>query len=475
MRGARPPLALLALAGFVFAWWQTGTLAGRRGRRRAHRPRRAITVGRLLAGLVPGLYLRLGIITMAIIDAYLVFTEKLQGPNATLNAAVPVQGAPQLQYLDLHYASMGYGDIFVAGVLGGILAAEGTQPAPRRRCSCSGLSILWDLLFLHFNTLPATVPIAVATVRSYGLSRSALAPPRRADRRPHRGPRGRGVMLANYTGGTLAYRELIVFSHTTPKGAVDLPHLRRRRAVPAGRHRHLGPAEGARDVHLRARPLHRPPGRRDAAAREDPPPPGQAAVPAADADHQPRRARRRPARIKAAPALVKLEVPHNSPFAHLRPRTAPTSRSPATTCGSRCRAASTVAEELRDVERLGDVRVRAVVEQPPLVARRGVGGDDHDRDVPRSPGRPSAAPARPSPVHVGQVQVEQDRGRAVPPGELDAEAALHRRDDLDCRRGGRAARCTSARFASVVLDVEDAWRTPPSGGTPRRGRRPFAT
>ena len=26
------------------------------------------------------------------------------------------------------------------------------------------LSILWDLLFLHFNTLPATVPIAVATL-----------------------------------------------------------------------------------------------------------------------------------------------------------------------------------------------------------------------------------------------------------------------------------------------------------------------
>ena len=73
---------------------------------------------------------------MAIIDAYLVFSEKLQGPNATLNAAVPVQGAPRLQYLDLHYASMGYGDIFVAGVLGGILAAERKRQAPRR-CSCS--------------------------------------------------------------------------------------------------------------------------------------------------------------------------------------------------------------------------------------------------------------------------------------------------------------------------------------------------
>ena len=161
MKGARPPLAILAGAGFVFAWWQTGTLAGD-ATAAALTVLSAITVGRLLGGLVPGIYLRLGIITMAIIDAYLVFSEKLQGPNATLNAAVPVQGAPQLQYLELHYASMGYGDVFVAGVLGGVLAAEHRPQLPAAALVLI-LSILWDLLFLHFNTLPATVPIAVAT------------------------------------------------------------------------------------------------------------------------------------------------------------------------------------------------------------------------------------------------------------------------------------------------------------------------
>lgn len=162
MKGAKPPLAILALLGFIFAWWQTGTLAGD-AVAAALTVLSAITVGRLAGGLVPGLYLRLGIITMAIIDAYLVFSEKLQGPNATLNAAVPVEGAPKLQYLDIHYASMGYGDVFVAGVLGGILAAEGRRQLPAAALVL-GLSILWDLLFLHFNTLPATVPIAVATV-----------------------------------------------------------------------------------------------------------------------------------------------------------------------------------------------------------------------------------------------------------------------------------------------------------------------
>ncbi len=98
-----------------------------------------VTLGRILAGLVNGLWLKLGIVAMAIIDSILVFGNQLQGPNATLNAAIPVPGAPQLQYLDLHYASMGYGDVFVAGAL-------------------------WDLLFFHFNTLPATVPIAVAVI-----------------------------------------------------------------------------------------------------------------------------------------------------------------------------------------------------------------------------------------------------------------------------------------------------------------------
>ena len=161
MRGAKPIYGLIAVAAFAVALMDVDSPAGE-GAAAFLTALSCITVGRLLAGLVPGLYLRLGIITMAIIDAYLVFSEKLQGPNATLNAAVPVQGAPQLQYLELHYASMGYGDVFVAGVLGGILAAERQRQLPAAALVLI-LSILWDLLFLHFNTLPATVPIAVAT------------------------------------------------------------------------------------------------------------------------------------------------------------------------------------------------------------------------------------------------------------------------------------------------------------------------
>ena len=162
MHGARPGLAIIPAIGFVYCWVETGTLAGD-ATAAALTALSTVTVGRILAGFVPGLWLKAGIVAMAILDAILVFGNTLEAPNATLNAAIPVPGAPQLQYLELHYASMGYGDVFVAGLLGGILAAEG------RKQVWPGvlvfvLAALWDLLFLHFTTLPATVPIAVAVL-----------------------------------------------------------------------------------------------------------------------------------------------------------------------------------------------------------------------------------------------------------------------------------------------------------------------
>jgi hypothetical protein len=162
MHGARPGYAAIAVVLFIFCWAETGTLLGDAAAA-ALTALSTITLGRLLAGLVPGVWLKAGIVAMAIIDAILVFGNQLQGPNATLNAAVPTPGAPQLQYLELHYASMGYGDVFVAGVLGGVLAAEGTRQWPVA-LMVLGVSILWDLLFFHFNTLPATVPVAIVVV-----------------------------------------------------------------------------------------------------------------------------------------------------------------------------------------------------------------------------------------------------------------------------------------------------------------------
>ena len=164
LHGARPWLAGVAALLFVFAWVETGTLAGDAAAALLT-ALSAATVGRLLAGGVPGDWLKVAIVAMATIDAILVFGNQLQGSNAVLNAAIPAPGAPQLQYLDLHHASMGYGDVFVAGVYGGVLAAEGTRQWPVA-VLVFVLSALWDLLFLldSITTLPATVPVAAAVI-----------------------------------------------------------------------------------------------------------------------------------------------------------------------------------------------------------------------------------------------------------------------------------------------------------------------
>jgi hypothetical protein len=160
MRGARPALALLAMPLLALAWgWQTapaGELAGV-----AITALSCVTLGRLLAGVAPAPWLKAGIVAMAIVDAILVFSNGLEQPNAVLNAAVPAPGLPQLQYVSFGPANLGYGDLFVAGVLGGVLAIEGARAA-RWALLTWVLAEAFTLLFYVTDTLPATVPVAVA-------------------------------------------------------------------------------------------------------------------------------------------------------------------------------------------------------------------------------------------------------------------------------------------------------------------------
>jgi hypothetical protein len=162
MRGARWPLALLAAPAFALAWADQDTRAGQiativliAGS--------CITLGRLLAGGAPLGLLKLAIIAMATIDSILVFGNELQAPNATLIAAVPAHGLPQLQSASFNGAGLGYGDFFAAGVLGGVLAAE----RKAQLAAAVGVlvaSLAWDQLFYFYDTLPATVPVAFVLV-----------------------------------------------------------------------------------------------------------------------------------------------------------------------------------------------------------------------------------------------------------------------------------------------------------------------
>ena len=158
-RGARPWAALLAAPLLAVAWafqdersGQVATIVLIVGS--------AVTLGRLLAGAAPLSLLKVGIVAMAAVDAYLVFSGQLEGPNAVLVAATPGAGLPQLQSASFGFAGMGYGDFFAAAVVGGILAAE-KGPQLAAAAALVVVSMCWDQLFLVYDVLPATIPPAV--------------------------------------------------------------------------------------------------------------------------------------------------------------------------------------------------------------------------------------------------------------------------------------------------------------------------
>jgi hypothetical protein len=163
-RGARPGLALLAGALFAIAWADHGRLAGN-GAATVLSGLSCVSLGVLLAAITPRRWLALGIVAMAIVDTSLVVSDLLQSPNDALNAAHPAAGLPRLQSASVGSAVMGYGDLFVAAVLGGLLAAD---RLPRRQWSGAALTAIlalaFDLLFYAVDELPATVPVALALV-----------------------------------------------------------------------------------------------------------------------------------------------------------------------------------------------------------------------------------------------------------------------------------------------------------------------
>jgi hypothetical protein len=124
-----------------------------------------LTLGWLLAAVTPPRWLKIGIVVAAAIDSILVFSNLLEQPNATLNAAAPGGGLPQLQFASFGSASMGYGDYFIAGVLGGLLLLERRRGLPVA-IACLAFAAAFDLLFFVTDTLPATVPVALALIAS---------------------------------------------------------------------------------------------------------------------------------------------------------------------------------------------------------------------------------------------------------------------------------------------------------------------
>lgn len=162
-RGSRPVLAVLAAPLLALAWIEPDARIGQLAATLLIAGS-AITLGRLLAGGTPLRWLKAGVYALALVDAFLVFSGSLESPNQVLVAAAPGPDLPQLQSASFGSMSIGYGDYFIAGVVGGILAAEGRT----RLAVCAAgaatvlLALAWDQLFLVYDVLPATIPPALA-------------------------------------------------------------------------------------------------------------------------------------------------------------------------------------------------------------------------------------------------------------------------------------------------------------------------
>ncbi len=165
---------MVAAALFALAWAAHGSLAGETAAM-ALSGLACITLGWLLVLIVPALWLRLGIYAMAALDTWFVASDLLQGPNAVLSTASPAAGLPRLQAVHFGAAQMGFGDLFIAALVGCLLAkppADGPISGDMHRFAArrqlvgallvAGLALVFDLLFFAVDELPATVPVAVA-------------------------------------------------------------------------------------------------------------------------------------------------------------------------------------------------------------------------------------------------------------------------------------------------------------------------
>jgi hypothetical protein len=173
VRGARSEWAFLVAPLFALAWAAPGTLLGEAAATTLT-ALGCLGLGWLLVSVAPAAWLKLGIYAMAAVDTWFVATELLQAPNAVLTAAAPA-GLPRLQAIHFGSAAMGFGDLFVAATLGCLLALPADGPicrrqddksARRRQLAAAGmvavLGLAFDLLFFFVDTLPATVPVALA-------------------------------------------------------------------------------------------------------------------------------------------------------------------------------------------------------------------------------------------------------------------------------------------------------------------------
>jgi hypothetical protein len=119
-----------------------------------------VTAGRLLAGGAPLRLLKSGVVAMAAIDAVLIFGDLYGERFATFDSAEPAAGLPQLQVAEIGDTSTDYGDFFLAGLVGALLAAEG-RPQAAAAIATLVTAQIYNQLLLVVDSISETAPPAL--------------------------------------------------------------------------------------------------------------------------------------------------------------------------------------------------------------------------------------------------------------------------------------------------------------------------
>ncbi|HEX4035874.1 MAG TPA: hypothetical protein VHX66_15635 [Solirubrobacteraceae bacterium] len=162
VRGARPGHAALAAALFALAWVDRGGLVGESAGVVLD-ALSCVALAVLLVAVSPRVLVKVGILAMAAVDVWLVASDLLNAPNSAVNGVVPPAHLPQLQSAVFGSAVIGYGDLFIAALLGALLVSQ-SGSALRGAALTLLLGLAMNLLFLLVSELPATVPVALALI-----------------------------------------------------------------------------------------------------------------------------------------------------------------------------------------------------------------------------------------------------------------------------------------------------------------------
>lgn len=134
----------------------------------------AVTLARLTAWVAPRWALVAGVLLATAVDIWQVSRIEVQPVAQALGVAVPPAGLPSLQELRLGGATMGWGDAYIAALVGAVVAAS-RRAAVAAVVGCAVGGALLGVLFVWVDFVPATVSAAVGLVAAGVVERRAVA------------------------------------------------------------------------------------------------------------------------------------------------------------------------------------------------------------------------------------------------------------------------------------------------------------